>query len=100
LFSQGSFDKLPSKDIVMTKKPLRGEKSGPLDIDKDWPEVQNRIASEIAEIGARGSGIAYHDPAFGDRLVREYPDGRKFFLIEIEPGKFREVAVEIPAKAA
>jgi hypothetical protein len=100
LFLESGFDKLPSKDSAMTQKSLRTGKSGPLDIDKDWPEVQQRIAAEIAEISSRGSGITYHDPAHGDRLVREYPDGRKFFLVEGEPGKFQEISVEIPAKAA
>lgn len=81
-------------------KPLHERTYSPLDIDKDWDKVQARIAAEIDEIGKRGSGITYHDPELGDRLVREYPDGRKVFIVRDKQGVLREVALEPDAKAA
>ncbi len=84
----------------MRKQPIYDRKYDRYDPDLEMDKIQARMRSEIAELRATGDGVCYHDPKLDDRLVREYPDGRKFFVIEDDQGRISEVPVELRAKAA
>jgi hypothetical protein len=84
----------------MSKQPIYERVYSPLDPDKDFAKVQARIRAEIDELKSVGDGICYHDPDHGGRLVREYPDGHKMFIVEGKDGALRETEIPGCAKAA
>ncbi len=71
-----------------------------LDLDKDHAVFQGRVDEMVKDILHRGVPISYRDPAYGNRLVREYPDGHKVALGEDASGELIELPLEDGRAAA
>lgn len=84
----------------MSKTLIHDRVYSPLNLDDDIDRIRERIDAELAEMMADGIPISYCDAAYGGRLVRKYPEGRKVFLVRDECKMLREVAIDGVAKAA
>ena len=84
----------------MPKSLIHDRVYSPLNLDDDMDRIRGRIDAELAEMLADGIPISYCDAAYGGRLVRKYPDGRKVFLVRDEWKTLREVAIDGVAQAA
>jgi hypothetical protein len=85
---------------IMPKMTIHARVYSPLNLDTDMDFIRARLDGELAEMMADGIPISYCDPAYGGRLVREYPDGHKVFLVRDERKRLRETPIEVVAKAA
>jgi hypothetical protein len=63
-------------------------------------KIRVRIDAELVEMMADGIPISYCDPEHGGRLVRQYPNGHKVFLVRDERKMLREIPINGVAQAA
>jgi hypothetical protein len=70
-----------------------------LDADENLDPMRAKVADMLKEHLAAGVPISYRDPAFNNRLIKEYPDGRKVFIEQGPNGELIEQLITAPKAA-